>query len=105
MPHTPLIGPEQLAALEEPVTVLDVRQRREHEICRLEGALLIPLRELPDRLGELDPAATLVVHCHFGPRSLRAVELLRGMGFERAYNLAGGIDAWSVEIDPAVPRY
>jgi adenylyltransferase/sulfurtransferase len=87
------------------VTVLDVRNRPEYEICRLEGARLIPLPDLPDRLGELDPAATLVVHCHFGPRSSRAVELLRGMGFERAYNLAGGIDAWSVEVDPSVPRY
>ncbi len=87
------------------VTVLDVRQPWEHEICRLAGARLIPLRELRDRCGELDPAETLVVHCHHGPRSARAVELLRAEGYERAYNLAGGIDAWSVEIDPSVPRY
>jgi adenylyltransferase/sulfurtransferase len=87
------------------VTVLDVRNPPEHEICRLDGARLIPLRELPGRVGELDPAATVVVHCHFGPRSSRAVAFLRGQGFARAYNLAGGIDAWSVEIDPAVPRY
>jgi adenylyltransferase/sulfurtransferase len=87
------------------VTVLDVRNPPEYEICRLEGARLIPLRELPDRLGELAAAETVVVYCHFGPRSTRAVEFLRGMGFERAYNLAGGIDAWSVEIDPSLPRY
>jgi adenylyltransferase/sulfurtransferase len=88
-----------------PVTVLDVRNPPEYEVCRLDGARLIPLRELPDRLDELDPADTLVVHCHLGPRSSRAVAFLRGQGFERAYNLAGGIDAWSVEIDPSVPRY
>jgi adenylyltransferase/sulfurtransferase len=88
-----------------PVTVLDVRNPPEVEICRLDGARLIPLRELPGRLGELDPADTLVVHCHHGPRSARAVAFLRGQGFERAYNLAGGIDAWSAEIDPTVPRY
>jgi rhodanese-related sulfurtransferase len=82
-----------------------VRDPPEYEVCRLDGARLIPLRELPDRLDELDPADTLVVHCHHGPRSSRAVAFLRGKGFERAYNLAGGIDAWSVEIDPSVPRY
>ena len=88
-----------------PVTVLDVRNPPEVEICRLDGARLIPLPELPDRFDELDPADTLVVHCHYGPRSSRAVSFLRGKGFQRAYNLAGGIDAWSVEIDPSVPRY
>ncbi len=87
------------------VIVLDVRGRREWEVARLEGAVLIPLRELPDRLGELDPAATVVVHCHHGPRSTQAVALMRERGFERAFNLAGGIDAWSVEVDPSVPRY
>jgi sulfur-carrier protein adenylyltransferase/sulfurtransferase len=87
------------------VSVLDVRNPQEWDIARLPGAKLIPLHELRDRLGELDMATDLVVHCHHGPRSTRAVSMLREMGFARAKNLAGGIDAWSLEIDPTVPRY
>ena len=88
-----------------PLTLLDVRNPQEYEIARIDGALLIPLHELRDRLGELDPAASIVVHCHHGPRSTQAVHFLRQMGFSRAQNLAGGINAWSLEIDPAVPQY
>jgi molybdopterin/thiamine biosynthesis adenylyltransferase/rhodanese-related sulfurtransferase/molybdopterin converting factor small subunit len=86
-------------------TILDVRSPQENAICRIEGARLIPLQELPRRLGELDPAGTYVVHCHHGPRSTHAVQFLREAGFTGARNLAGGIDAWSEEIDPSVPRY
>ncbi len=89
----------------EQITVLDVRNPPEYDIARLPGSVLIPLHELQDRLGELDPAATIVAHCHHGARSARAVQLLRGMGFSRAINLHGGIDAWSTDVDPAVPRY
>jgi sulfur-carrier protein adenylyltransferase/sulfurtransferase len=88
-----------------PVTVLDVRNPQEYEISRIEGSVLIPLHELRDRLGELDTAATIVAHCHTGMRSARAVQFLRQMGFSRAVNLSGGIDAWSDRIDPSVPRY
>ncbi len=86
------------------VTLLDVRSPEEYEIAHIEGSRLIPLDELADRLGELDTAERLVVHCHHGPRSLRATQLLREMGYE-AVNLAGGINAWSERIDPDVPRY
>jgi sulfur-carrier protein adenylyltransferase/sulfurtransferase len=86
-------------------TLLDVRNPMEYQIARIEGSILIPLHELPDRLGELDTAADLIVHCHHGPRSTQAVGFLRQMGFARARNLAGGIAAWSREIDPAVPMY
>jgi molybdopterin/thiamine biosynthesis adenylyltransferase/rhodanese-related sulfurtransferase/molybdopterin converting factor small subunit len=88
-----------------PVTVLDVRNPPELEIARIPGTVFIPLHELRDRLGELDSAHNLVVHCHHGGRSAQAVNFLRQMGFARAVNLAGGIDAWSEEIDPSVPRY
>ena len=85
--------------------LLDVRQPEEIALCKLPGATFIPLRELPRRLGELDPARPLVVHCHHGIRSLQAVHLLRSRGFGQARSLAGGIDAWSREVDPSVPRY
>jgi adenylyltransferase/sulfurtransferase len=87
------------------VTLLDVRNPQEFEINRLAGAKLIPLPELQDRLGELDPADTIVTYCHHGPRSGRAVNFLRQMGFSRAINLAGGIESWSLMVDPSVPRY
>jgi molybdopterin/thiamine biosynthesis adenylyltransferase/rhodanese-related sulfurtransferase/molybdopterin converting factor small subunit len=87
------------------VKVLDVRSPQEYQIARLPGSQLIPLQELRDRLGELDPADTLVVHCHHGGRSAQAVRLLREMGFARASNLAGGIHAWSQQVDPSVPMY
>jgi adenylyltransferase/sulfurtransferase len=85
--------------------LLDVRQPVEHSIARIEGALLVPLNQLPSRVGELDPARPVVVHCHHGPRSLHAAQWLRAQGFARAASLAGGIDAWSLEVDPDVPRY
>jgi adenylyltransferase/sulfurtransferase len=85
--------------------LLDVRERHEHEIVRFPGSRLIPLRELPSRHGELDPRADLVAYCHHGTRSLRAVDVLRKAGFPRVRSLAGGIDAWAAEVDPAMPRY
>ncbi|HVS00442.1 MAG TPA: molybdopterin-synthase adenylyltransferase MoeB [Thermoanaerobaculia bacterium] len=87
------------------VKILDVRSPQEYEIASLPGAQLIPLQELRDRLGELDPADSLVVHCHHGGRSIQAVRFLREMGFGRATNLAGGIHAWSQQVDPSVPMY
>ncbi len=93
-----------LAAGESPLLV-DVRTPVEHQISRLERSLLVPLPELPRRLSELDPAAEIVVYCHHGNRSANAVAFLRRQGFARARNLTGGIDAWSLTVDPSVPRY
>jgi len=88
-----------------PVAILDVREPHEFEIVHLPGSTLIPLRELPGRLAQLDSRAELVVLCHHGMRSLQAVELLRGAGFQHARSLAGGIDAWAIEVDPSLARY
>ncbi len=87
------------------VFLLDVRNPDEFDICRIEGSLLIPLGELEGRLGELDSAKDIVVHCKSGARSAQAVELLMEKGFPQVRNLAGGILAWSEQIDPSVPQY
>ena len=87
------------------VTLLDVREPLEHELVSLEGSQLIPLSELPARLAEIDPRAPVIVYCHHGRRSLQAVGLLRAAGFHDALSLAGGIEAWACELDPALPRY
>lgn len=85
--------------------LLDVREPWEYELARLPGAVLIPLAELPSRLRELDVSEPVIVYCHHGIRSWHAACFLEQQGFEDVSNLAGGIDAWSRELDPAVPRY
>lgn len=88
------------------VTLIDVREPTEWEIAHIEGARLIPLNELPERLAELPQDGDIVLHCHHGVRSMRALARLRDhAGFTRVKSLRGGIDAWSLEIDPKVPRY
>jgi adenylyltransferase/sulfurtransferase len=86
------------------ISVLDVREPHEYEVANI-GARLIPLAELPERLVELDQDGTLAVHCKTGGRSARAVQFLQEAGFQNVYNVKGGIDAWSEEIDPSVPKY
>ncbi|HKQ61875.1 MAG TPA: molybdopterin-synthase adenylyltransferase MoeB [Candidatus Polarisedimenticolaceae bacterium] len=88
----------------EPPLLLDVRTPGEWALGHIAGAQWIPLHELPARHGELDGAREVVAYCHRGTRSALAVRWLREHGF-RARNLAGGIDAWSERVDPAVPRY
>jgi adenylyltransferase/sulfurtransferase len=89
----------------EPLTLIDVREPYEYEVARIESANLIPLGELPARLDEIASSRDVIVHCHSGARSAHAVQMLRESGRRNAFNLAGGIDAWSREVDPAVPRY
>lgn len=87
-------------------TVLDVRTPEELEVAALPGPILnIPLDQLPERLGDLNPQGPIAVLCHHGVRSERAARFLERNGFGDVSHLAGGIDAWSLEIDPAVPRY
>lgn len=89
---------------ERPI-LLDVREPWEHQLARIDGSLLIPLREIAARKGEIDPEAEIVILCHHGVRSMAALHYLRQQGFVRLRNLAGGIDAWSLLADPSVPRY
>jgi rhodanese-related sulfurtransferase len=104
------IDVHQLKALHdagEPLYLLDVRQPWEHNLVALPDSVLVPLAELPHRADELEPppGALIVAYCHHGVRSLNAAALLERMGHERVVSLAGGIDAWSLEVDPRVPRY
>lgn len=94
----------QLQSGQAPV-LLDVREEWEWNTCRIPGAVLIPLRELPARIGELDKAAETVVICHHGVRSYHAAHYLKSLGFEGVINLSGGMAAWADEVDPAMPRY
>jgi adenylyltransferase/sulfurtransferase len=89
----------------EAFTLIDVREPFEYDIAKIEAARLIPLGELESRLTELPRSGALILQCHSGGRSEHAVRLLQEAGFQNAFNLVGGIDAWSVEIDPDVPRY
>ena len=85
--------------------ILDVREPEEVALAAFPDATNIPMGDIPSRLSELDPDCETIVVCHHGIRSAQVAIYLARMGFERAINLAGGIDAWSVAADPAVPRY
>lgn len=86
--------------------LIDVREPAENEICRISDARLIPMRSVPAHLNELDSdESLLVVFCHHGMRSLSVVDWLRKQGVENCQSMAGGIDLWSVQVDPSVPRY
>ncbi|MBN1238714.1 MAG: sulfurtransferase [Gammaproteobacteria bacterium] len=87
------------------VVLLDVREPAELEVSSLQGVWHIPMMQIPNRLEELPRDKPVVVMCHAGGRSRRVAEFLTGNGFEDVFNLQGGIDAWSREIDPSVPRY
>jgi molybdopterin/thiamine biosynthesis adenylyltransferase/rhodanese-related sulfurtransferase/molybdopterin converting factor small subunit len=85
--------------------LIDVREPHEWEIAHIEEAQLIPLGQLPERLGELDGHAEIVTHCHHGARSMKALGILKGAGFNRVRSLAGGIDAWADRVEVGMPRY
>jgi sulfur-carrier protein adenylyltransferase/sulfurtransferase len=87
------------------LVVIDVREPHEWEIAHIEGARLIPLGQLPERLAELDGHAEIVTHCHHGARSMKALQVLRGAGLGRVRSLAGGIDAWADRVEVGMPRY
>ena len=92
----------------EPLVLIDVREPEEFAITRIEGATLIPMRDIPASLQQLEAKAdetTLIVFCHHGIRSLNVAHWLRGQGVLACQSMAGGIDAWSALVDPSVPRY
>lgn len=87
------------------VFLLDVRQPNEAEICTIPGAVLIPMGDVPNRLGEIPRDRPVVVHCHHGGRSAKIVQYLELNGYNDVHNLSGGIEQWAVQIDPEMARY
>ena len=104
------ISPPELAAWlsdasrEKPV-LLDVREPWEFERARIDGAQLVPMREVPGRLGEIEQGKPVVAICHHGGRSMQVALYLEKAGYNNVHNLVGGVDAWSRTVDPAVPLY
>ncbi len=98
---------KQLLDASEDFLLVDCREADEHTQAAIAAATLIPMSEITERLGELEPhrQRRIVVHCHHGGRSLRVANWLRQQGFAQAQSMSGGIDRWAMEIDPAVPRY
>jgi rhodanese-related sulfurtransferase len=89
----------------DPPLLLDVRELDEWQFCRIEGAKYLPMIEIQNRVRELEPARQTVVYCHHGVRSEDVAEFRISRGFKRVASLTEGIDAWSLYIDPTVPRY
>jgi adenylyltransferase/sulfurtransferase len=113
-PAAPVSNPDEVSvqdmkrALDDPklgIRVIDVREPDEYQIAHIDGVSLLPLSLLPQRFTELDPNQHIYLHCKSGVRSMKALRLLRGQGFKYLKSVKGGINAWSDEIDHAVPKY
>jgi rhodanese-related sulfurtransferase len=89
----------------ESINLIDVREPYEHEIAKIDEAKLLPLSKFNDWIGDLKPENEVIVMCHHGIRSANLCMFLLRNGFESVFNLEGGIDLWSKEVDPGVPRY
>jgi rhodanese-related sulfurtransferase len=89
----------------EKIVLLDVREPWEYELCRIEGAKLVPLGSLAANVNGLLGVDEVICYCHHGMRSLDAAAWLRFQGIEKAKSLSGGIERWSTDVDPHVPRY
>jgi rhodanese-related sulfurtransferase len=98
---------KELLTKKDDFLLLDCREPQEFEHCRIDGSLLIPMNETPQRIDELEPyrEKRIVVHCHHGGRSHNVGQWLISQGFQQVQNMAGGIDAWSLSVDPEIPRY
>ncbi len=102
------ITPRQLAdrlKADAPPLVIDVREPWENALCRIEGSELRPMSQASAWLKELDPEVETVFYCHTGQRSYQVTAFLAGSGFKKVHNLTGGIEAWSLQVDPTVRRY
>lgn len=105
--------PEEISAPEvnakrtrkERFTLLDCREPEELELASIAGATHIPMHDAPERLSELNPEDEIVVFCHHGRRSFNLASWLLSQGFRKTKSMRGGIDAWSILVDPSVPRY
>ncbi len=86
-------------------SLLDVREPWEYDICHIEGAQLLPMRQVLDRIRSLDPAAETVVICHHGIRSYQIARVLEREGFSAVYNLTGGVEAWARDVDASMRTY
>jgi adenylyltransferase/sulfurtransferase len=91
--------------LREGALLVDVREPFELAICQVPGSRHIPMRQIPESVGDLPRDRPILVLCHVGGRSLRVTQFLRANGFDNVTNVAGGIQAWAVEVDPTLPRY
>jgi adenylyltransferase/sulfurtransferase len=109
MSATPLevtvVEAQRLLAGPNPPLLIDVRETDEYAVCRIEGARLIPMNTVPARLAEIPQDVPVLVQCHHGGRSMKVTQFLRAKGYAHVSNVKGGIDAWSLQIDPSVPRY
>lgn len=104
------VTPRQVHAMQaadDDFVLLDCRTPGEYDVARIDGAVLVPMNELPGRLEELSEQKNkkVVVHCHHGGRSLRVTQFLRDQGFTDVKSMAGGINVWSLDVDDRVPRY
>jgi rhodanese-related sulfurtransferase len=102
------IAPAELKArlaAGDKLQLLDVREEWEHQTARIDGALLMPMGQVANRVAELEPAIVTVVICHHGGRSMQVAGLLERRGFSSVINLTGGVDAWARTVDPSMPVY
>ena len=108
MSNVPAVDVDKLRdmlASDKPPLVIDVREKWENELCQIPGSILIPLGDLPQRTSELPTDRMIVAHCHHGGRSSRATAYLQQQGYDKVFNLTGGIHDWSLRIDPKVKTY
>lgn len=99
------ISARDVHAMKAPPLLLDVREREELALARIPGALHIPMGDIAVRLSEIPDDREVVVFCHHGKRSYSVASWLKRAGFARVRSLRGGIDAWSCDVDPSIPRY
>jgi rhodanese-related sulfurtransferase len=98
-------GEPSAGAQDSAPLLLDVREPWEEQVCRIDGSVLIPMREIPEAVHTLDPKRETVVICHHGIRSWQVAYFLEHSGFTKVINLTGGVAAWARDVDPSMPTY